>query len=58
MAHGTQDPVVPYVLGEESRQLLETAGFKIEWHGYPMPHSLCEQEVADLRSFLRRIVRA
>ena len=58
MAHGTQDPVVPYVLGDESRQLLEGAGFKVEWHGYPMPHALCEQEVADLRDFLRGIVRS
>ena len=58
MAHGTQDPVVPYMLGDESRQLLEGAGFRIEWHSYPMPHALCEQEVADLRDFLRRILRA
>jgi phospholipase/carboxylesterase len=58
MAHGTQDPVVPYMLGDESRQLLEGAGFRIEWHSYPMPHALCEQEVADLRDFLRGIVRS
>jgi phospholipase/carboxylesterase len=30
----------------------------VEWHDYPMPHALCEQEVADLRDFLRRVVRA
>jgi phospholipase/carboxylesterase len=58
MAHGTQDPVVPYVLGEESRQLLEGAGFKPQWHGYPMAHALCEQEVADLRTFLRGILHS
>jgi phospholipase/carboxylesterase len=58
MAHGTQDPVVPYVLGDESRQLLEAAGYQPEWHSYPMPHSLCEEEVFDLRAFLRRVVRA
>jgi len=55
MAHGTLDPVVPYMLGDESRQVLETAGFKIEWHAYPMQHSLCEPEVADLRGWLRRV---
>ena len=55
MAHGTLDPVVPYMLGAESRQLLEGAGFSIEWHAYPMPHSLCEPEVADLRSWLARV---
>jgi phospholipase/carboxylesterase len=56
MAHGTQDPVVPYPLGEESRQLLVSAGFTVEWHSYPMPHALCEPEVGDLRKFLARIV--
>ncbi|HVY81567.1 MAG TPA: dienelactone hydrolase family protein, partial [Steroidobacteraceae bacterium] len=37
MAHGTQDPVVPYQLGVESRQLLEKLGYPVEWHSYPMP---------------------
>jgi phospholipase/carboxylesterase len=55
MAHGTQDPVVPYGLGEESRRLLDGAGYRVEWHSYPMPHSLCEAEVADLRAWLARV---
>jgi len=46
---------VPYMLGDESRQLLEGAGFKVEWHAYPMQHSLCEPEVADLHGWLRRV---
>jgi hypothetical protein len=56
MAHGLQDSVVPPQLGEDSRRMLEATGFKVEWHAYPMPHSLCEQEVADLRGYLKRIV--
>lgn len=56
MAHGTQDPVVPCALGEESRRLLADAGYAVEWHAYPMPHSLCEPEVGDIRAFLRKIV--
>jgi phospholipase/carboxylesterase len=58
MAHGTQDPVVPYPLGDESRQLLEAAGYATEWHAYPMPHGLCEPEVADLRAWLKRVCAA
>ena len=54
MAHGTRDPVVPFALANESRQLLAGAGYNLEWHAYPMPHSLCPQEVADLRAWLRR----
>jgi phospholipase/carboxylesterase len=57
MAHGTLDPVVPFVLGDESRQLLASSGYAVEWHSYSMPHSLCEQEVADLRAWLRRVCR-
>ena len=58
MAHGTQDPVVPYPLGDESRQLLQAAGYSVEWHPYPMPHSLCEPEVADIRAWLKRVTAA
>jgi phospholipase/carboxylesterase len=56
MAHGTQDPVVPFALGDESRQLLVAAGYAVDWHSYPMAHGLCEPEVADIRAFLKRIV--
>jgi phospholipase/carboxylesterase len=55
MAHGTQDPVVPFGLGEESRQMLDSVGYAVEWHAYPMAHSLCEPEVSDLRRWLARI---
>ena len=55
MAHGIQDPVVPFELGDESRQLLQAAGYPVEWHSYPMPHALCEPEVTDLRAWLGRV---
>jgi phospholipase/carboxylesterase len=58
MAHGTQDPVVPYPLGDESHRLLKAAGYPVEWHAYPMPHSLCQPEVADIRAWLARITTA
>ena len=57
MAHGSQDPVVPYPLGDESRQLLTAAGYAVEWHSYPMPHSLCEPEVRDLRQWIGERLR-
>jgi phospholipase/carboxylesterase len=55
MAHGTQDPVVPYPLGEESYRRLKAAGYCVEWHAYPMPHALCEPEVSDIRAWLKRV---
>ena len=52
MAHGSQDPVVPFALGDESRRVLEGTGYRVEWHAYPMPHALCAEEVADLKTWL------
>ena len=56
LAHGTQDPVVPFTLGDETRKILEGTGYRPEWHAYPMPHALCAEEVVDLRNFLRKLV--
>jgi phospholipase/carboxylesterase len=52
MAHGHMDPVVPYLLGEKSRDHLERMGYAVEWHAYAMPHSVCAEEIADLRRWL------
>lgn len=54
MAHGTQDPVVPYPLGDESRRMLESAGYAVQWRSYPMPHCVWGPEVADIRDFLKQ----
>ena len=56
LAHGKEDPVVLPALGEEARRLLEGAGYAVEWHTYNMPHSVCPQEVADIATWLRRVV--
>ena len=52
MAHGTQDPIVPYALGDASRRKLEALGYAVDWHDYPMPHSVCAEEVADLAKWI------
>ena len=54
MAHGTLDPVVPIQKARMSRDFLEQQGYKVEWHEYPMPHSVCAQEVADISAFLTK----
>jgi len=56
LGHGLQDPIVPPLLGEQARKTLEAAGYPVEWHSYPMPHSVCPQEVADIAQWLRRVV--
>jgi phospholipase/carboxylesterase len=56
MAHGTQDPVVPYTMGRGSRDLLQQAGYALEWQEYPMQHSVCLEEVADIGRWLTGIL--
>jgi len=52
MAHGTQDPIVPLSLAESSRAALAARGLSPEWHAYPMPHSVCAEEVAAISQWL------
>ena len=52
MGHGTQDPVVPFMAGAASAQILSSLGFKVDFHRYAMPHSVCADEVRDLGHWL------
>lgn len=54
MAHGIQDTIVPLSLAEASREALSQAGAEVAWRTYTMPHSVCADEVADLRQWLNR----
>ncbi len=56
MAHGTQDPVVVLARGEDSRDALVALGHPVQWHTYPMPHSVHPQEIADISDFLRQVL--
>jgi phospholipase/carboxylesterase len=56
MAHGTHDPVIPFARAEESRQLLERSGYAVQWRSYPMPHSVCPQEIEDIGAFLAGVL--
>jgi phospholipase/carboxylesterase len=56
MAHGTQDPVVILKRGEDSRDALKALGHTVQWHTYPMPHSVHPQEIADIAVFLKQVL--
>lgn len=56
MAHGLSDPVLPCALGAESRDRLKSMGYSVEWHQYPMPHSVCPAEIAEIRSYLLKVL--
>lgn len=54
MGHGTSDPVVLPAFGQRSAQALTAAGFKVDWHDYPMPHSVSAEEIRDLGDWMSR----
>lgn len=56
IAHGVQDPVVPYSMGKSSSDLLVRSGYPVEWHEYPMQHSVCLEEIRDIGAWLRRVL--
>ncbi len=56
LAHGTLDPVIPIGRATAARDALNAAGYPVEWHSYPMPHSVCPQELADLNAWLTRVL--
>jgi len=56
MAHGQYDEIIPIERAQASRDALQKLGHKIEWHEYPMPHSVCGDEVRDISAFLARLL--
>lgn len=56
LAHGEFDSIVDPSYGEATRAALERAGYRVEWHRYPMAHAVCDEEVATIAAFLRRVL--
>jgi phospholipase/carboxylesterase len=57
IAHGTQDPVVPYAMGRQSCDLLVQSGYAVQWREYPMQHSVCLEEVRDIGAWITSALR-
>jgi len=58
MAHGRSDPIVPCTLGKSSKEMLLKQGYRVDWHEYAMPHSLCQEEVRDIETWLKTVLSA
>ena len=52
LAHGSVDQVIPIARATASRDALRALGHPVEWHEYPMPHSVCAEEIVDLNRWL------
>ena len=57
MAHGQYDDIIPIRRAEASREALARLGYEVEWHAYPMPHSVCAPEIEDIGKFLARVLQ-
>lgn len=56
MAHGGADGVVVIGRAQASREQLETLGYQVDWHDYPIEHSVCLEEVQDLSAWLQQLL--
>jgi phospholipase/carboxylesterase len=54
LAHGVHDPVVPIARALASRELLRALGHPVEWHDYPIEHTVSMPEIDDVGAWLRR----
>ena len=57
MAHGTVDNVIPMSRAQRSLNALKTNDYQVDWHEYPMAHTLSMEEISDIRDFLNKILR-
>ena len=54
IGHGSSDPVVPFSLGQAARDTLLAHGYSVEWHEYPMEHSVSMEEIQDIGRWISR----
>ena len=52
-AHGDADDVVSPMLGAQARDFLLARGYPVHWLTFPMPHSVCEEEIRAIGHWLR-----
>jgi phospholipase/carboxylesterase len=56
LGHGRMDPVVPYARGTATRDALVELGHPVEWHDYPMQHSVSQEEIDDIEAWLLKVL--
>lgn len=56
MAHGLQDTTIPIAIGKTSKEKMEQAGYEIEWHQYPVAHTVSADEIRDISIWLKKII--
>jgi len=54
--HGTHDPVVPVILGQQAQQLLSDKGYDVEYNTYPMAHQVCMPQIQNIGKWLSKVL--
>jgi len=57
LAHGNSDPIVPIDRATATREVLQALGYAVEWHVYPMPHSVCPEEIMDISTWMNQVIK-
>jgi phospholipase/carboxylesterase len=55
-AHGRNDGIVSLARGLEARELMQSWQQPVQWHDYPMEHSVCMEEVQHLQAWLLKVL--
>lgn len=54
--HGTLDPLLPEWMAENTIKYLKKLGYNPDYRSYPMQHSVCSEEIADIGAWIREIL--
>lgn len=56
MAHGNQDAVISMSTCQASLDVLHAEKYQVDWHEYPIAHSVSIDEIDEIRTFLLSII--
>ena len=56
MAHGEYDPIVPLQLAQLSHRHVGELGYHVDWHVYPMEHSVIPPEIDDISAWFDTVL--
>lgn len=56
ITHGTQDPMVSEVMGQQAVEFLKGLNYQPVYLTYPMQHEVCIEQIEDLAKFLKSVL--
>lgn len=56
ICHGTLDPMVSVAQGKVAQQRLSAMGYTVEYSEFPMEHAVCPHEIAEISSWLQKVL--